>query len=158
MNGGVDVQRAKGVQDWSTTSFEVDVRDTASVRMKMWLSSQNKMKQGTVSEQVKDGVSALFEQNPEFSRIGSQEEYSNYLSSIFPESQVKDIVYRGQEKGSNRLFQYFTKNSTEAYMYAKANITKGGKITERNPYTVIAKTLGNYLDTKYGPNTFKIFK
>ena len=46
MNGGVDVQKARGVQDWSTTSFEVDVRDTASVRMKMWLSSQNKMKQG----------------------------------------------------------------------------------------------------------------
>lgn len=38
-----EVQRAKGVQDWSDSSFEVDFRDTASVRLKMWLSSQNKM-------------------------------------------------------------------------------------------------------------------
>jgi hypothetical protein len=45
--------------------------------------------------------------------------YSQYLDTIFPDSKVKDIVYRGSQKEDTRLFQYWTKNETEAYMYAK---------------------------------------
>lgn len=67
----------------------------------------------------------------------AQQLYAQYLDTIFPDSKVKDIVYRGGEKEDNRLFQYWTNNKAEAYMYAKAHITKGGNITERNPIPVI---------------------
>jgi hypothetical protein len=106
--------------------------------------------------EVKEGVSELFSSNPELASIGTQEQYSQYLDTIFPDSQVKDIVYRGGEKEDNRLFQYFTKNSSEAYMYSKANITKGGNITERNPISAINKQAESYLDNKYGKGTYEI--
>lgn len=42
---------------------------------------------------IKEGVDFVFEQHPELSEIGTKEQYSEYLDSIFPESEVKDIVY-----------------------------------------------------------------
>ena len=44
---------------------------------------------------VKSGVSELFESNSELVKIGSQQQYSKYLDTIFPDSKVKDIVYHG---------------------------------------------------------------
>jgi hypothetical protein len=41
---------------------------------------------------IKEGVSELFESNPELANIGTQEQYSQYLDTIFPDSKVKDIV------------------------------------------------------------------
>jgi hypothetical protein len=47
----------------------------------------------TTAESVKPGVEELFNDNPELASIGTQEQYSQYLDSVFPDSQVKDIVY-----------------------------------------------------------------
>ena len=44
---------------------------------------------------VKEGVDSLFYSNKELEKIGSQKEYSEYISTIFPDSKVKDIVYHG---------------------------------------------------------------
>jgi len=41
------------------------------------------------------GVPELFESNPELANIGTSEQYSQYLDTIFPGSKVKDIVYHG---------------------------------------------------------------
>jgi len=43
---------------------------------------------------IKEGVDTIFENNSELSEIGTQEDYSKYLDTIFPNSKVKDIVYR----------------------------------------------------------------
>lgn len=42
---------------------------------------------------IKPGVAELFESNPELASIGTAEQYSAYLDTIFPDSKVKDIVY-----------------------------------------------------------------
>ena len=47
---------------------------------------------------VKAGVLKLFESNPEIASIGTPEQYSQYLNTIFPGSKVKDIVYHGSDK------------------------------------------------------------
>ena len=47
--------------------------------------------------EVKEGVSEVFKSNPELAAIGTQEQYSQYLNSIFPDSQVKGINYHGTE-------------------------------------------------------------
>lgn len=48
--------------------------------------------------QVKEGIQELFDSNPELASIGTQEQYSQYLDTIFPDSKVKDIVYhQGKE-------------------------------------------------------------
>lgn len=60
----------------------------------------------TTQPAVKEGIDFVFEQNPELANIGTQEQYSEYLDTIFPESKVKDIVYHG----SLSKFQNFIKN------------------------------------------------
>ena len=42
---------------------------------------------------IKPGVQELFDINPELASVGTPEQYSAYLDSIFPESRIKDIVY-----------------------------------------------------------------
>jgi hypothetical protein len=55
--------------------------------------------------EVKEGVQELFNSNPELAAIGTPEQYSAYLSTIFPDSKVKDIVYHL----SNAEFEKFDK-------------------------------------------------
>ena len=58
---------------------------------------------------IKEGVDFVFEQNPELTQIGTKEQYSEYLDTIFPESKIKDIVYhRAGEK-----FDVFDKSKTK---------------------------------------------
>lgn len=56
-----ELKNAKGVYDWSTEAFSVDPRDTASVRLKMWLSGQHQMRRlenGNL-EEVKNSFGVL---------------------------------------------------------------------------------------------------
>jgi hypothetical protein len=48
---------------------------------------------------VKPGVQELFDSSPELASVGTPEQYSQYLDSIFPDSKVKDVVYHGVTKG-----------------------------------------------------------
>jgi hypothetical protein len=45
--------------------------------------------------QIKEGIDFVFEQNPELAKIGTKEQYSEYLDSVFPNSKLKGIVYHG---------------------------------------------------------------
>jgi hypothetical protein len=93
---------------------------------------------------IKEGVEELFESNPELGSIGTPQQYSQYLDSIFPDSKVKGLVYRGSENGieqETNPWLYFSNSINDAYMYAKANVSKGGKITERNPIPTIIKNI-----------------
>jgi len=49
---------------------------------------------------IKPGVQELFDSNPELASIGTPEQYSRYLDTIFPGSQVKDIVYHVNKTGT----------------------------------------------------------
>lgn len=42
-----------------------------------------------------EGLDYIFEQNPELASIGTHEQYSMYIDRIFPNSEVKQIVYHG---------------------------------------------------------------
>ena len=60
------------------------------------------LSQSEESRPIKEGVAEVFEQNPELILIGTAQEYSDYLDTIFPESKVKDIVYHGT-RGYNKI-------------------------------------------------------
>ena len=67
---------------------------------------------------VKSGVSELFDSNPELANIGTPEQYSQYLDTIFPDSKIKDIVYHGSiqqieqfEIRKEPLLHFGTKNA-----------------------------------------------
>jgi len=51
-----------------------------------------------MKEKNKEGVEFVFEQNPELAKIGTEEEYSEYIRTIFPESKIKEIVYHGSDE------------------------------------------------------------
>lgn len=85
----------------------------------------------------KSGVSEIFESSPELANIGTPEQYSQYLDSIFPDSKVKDIVYHGTPDGRFDLFDvtkagtatfqptqgvYFTDSKKTADFYAEGSI------------------------------------
>lgn len=55
---------------------------------------------------LKEGVDFVFEQNPELANIGTPEEYCTYIDTIFPESEVKNILYHG----TFQKFDSFDKN------------------------------------------------
>jgi hypothetical protein len=80
--------------------------------------SWNNFEQSLTSTQpftsVKEGVSELFDSNPELAKIGTQEEYSQYLDGIFPNSKVKDIVYHGSGEKIEQFKDEFkaTQNAT----------------------------------------------
>ena len=58
---------------------------------------------------IKPGVQELFDTNPELASVGTPEQYSAYLDSIFPESKVKDVVYHGTDKSKKVLQEGFSK-------------------------------------------------
>lgn len=49
-----------------------------------------------LQQSVTSGVQELFESNAELAEVGTPEQYSAYLDSIFPDSKVKDVVYHGK--------------------------------------------------------------
>ena len=53
-----------------------------------------------------EGIDYVFSQSPELASIGSKAQYLQYLSTIFPNSKVKDIVYHG----TNAEFENFSRD------------------------------------------------
>jgi hypothetical protein len=111
--------------------------------------------------EVKEGVQELFNSKPELAVIGTPQQYSKWINYLVTEgklagTQSKDIVYRGSEDTGNRDYLYFTKVKGEAYAFSKANITKGGNITERNPINAIDTAAEKYFNSKYGKDVYSI--
>lgn len=71
----------------------------------------NEVVQFQNSVSIKPGVSEIFQENPELSPIGTEEEYSEYLDTIFPNNKLKDIVYHGTTKG--KFDKFITEGSSD---------------------------------------------
>jgi len=76
---------------------------------------------------IKPGVQELFDINPELASVGTPEQYSAYLDSIFPESKVKDVVYHGTNKKFDKFDKRFINQSFENLIFFFKN-----KINARN--------------------------
>ena len=90
-------------------------------------SSNNVFNQNTP---IKQGVDFIFEQNPELATIGTEQQYSQYLNTIFPDSKIKDIVYYGSIYANKQKFKestrvsgnYFAVNPNEALQHAQRQL------------------------------------
>ena len=86
----------------------------------------------TETTETKKGVKEIFEENKELSEIGTEEQYSAYLNTVFPDSKVKDVVYRG---GGTKLQPakdssfgsgfYFTPDKSYGSSFAENASSKG---------------------------------
>ena len=88
-----------------------------------------------VAGEVRVGVQDLFVSNPELTSIGTPQQYSAYLDTIFPNSKVKDIVYHGTKGerfnevdfsknifGGNVFYVSTDKTEAEGYATKKGNV------------------------------------
>lgn len=72
------------------------------------------------SVSIKAGVDTLFERCPELAHIGTQEDYSQYLDTIFPESLETSIVYHGTASVSKiETFNFQKSNFANAVFFTK---------------------------------------
>jgi hypothetical protein len=85
------------------------------------------------TSEVKEGVSELFKENTELSEIGTEQQYSEYLDSVFPNSKVNDIVYHGTKgerfekfvenlESTERQGFFFTRDKNAAYSIKGGNV------------------------------------
>ena len=81
-------------------------------------------------------VGDVYKNSSELSAIGTEEEYSDYLNTIFPDSKVKDIVYHG----TRNQFSEFKK--TNIAFLEKININ-----LNRGTYFSTSKEHANYFAT-----------
>jgi hypothetical protein len=78
----------------TTLAVDVVASDaTITTAQQAAMNSLSSILEENLPEEVRPGVEELFDSNPELASIGTQEQYSAYLDTIFPDSQVKDIVY-----------------------------------------------------------------
>jgi hypothetical protein len=75
-------------------------------------------------------INLIFEQNKRLSKIGTKEQYSKYLKTIFPESESDEIVYHGggniEGKFKTKKGGYFSKDKEYAkeFLAINQNATK----------------------------------
>jgi|694.fasta_scaffold06053_10 hypothetical protein len=115
------------------------------------------VKYSKFGNEVKPGVQELFDTNSELSSIGTAEQYSQYLDTIFPNSKVKDIVYHFGGKPLSEFRKtnrgkgiYFTTDINGKYVFYPNNVTNK---SEESRTTAIV----NIKDVKYGESS-KLFK
>lgn len=116
-------------------------------------------------EKHKKEIDLIYDDNPELSSIGSKEQYSEYLSTIFPNSETPNIYYHGGKKGIDKFMSpqdpsfaknkgvhsgtkdygiYFTSDRSLANHYSK-----GYKKSDRHTYSVLLNTENPYRTNKF---------
>jgi hypothetical protein len=85
-----------------------------------------------------DKIQDLFKDNPILSKIGTPEQYREYLKAIFPNSKIKDIVYHGSYTGligkwKNRIYFSTDKEYAKNVGFGSRNV-KAYVIDINNPY------------------------
>jgi hypothetical protein len=63
---------------------------------------------------VRKGVKGVFQNNPELTKIGTPEQYSQYLNTIFPNSKVKDVVYHISKSKIDKFDKKYLGSETSA--------------------------------------------
>lgn len=89
----------------------------------------------TEKDHIKEGVDFVFQQVPELADIGTMEQYSEYLDTIFPDSEVKDIVYHASpnkiENFRESMFgNYF---SYSPIKHGFGNVVHGVRLDVKSP-------------------------
>jgi hypothetical protein len=88
----------------------------------------------SLPEQIKNDAGNLFNNNSKLSSIGTTEQYSQYLNTIFPDSKVKGIFYHSTSKEIERFNEsffgiYFSYSPMEYY----GNIIVKAILDVKNP-------------------------
>jgi len=106
--------------------------------------------------EVKEGVLELFESNPELASVGTPQQYSQYLDTVFPNSKVKDILYHGGDLSnivSRELPTFFTKDINYASLFTGVSATSDEKRIRIKGATYAIDSIEELGDEKYEVTT-----
>jgi len=98
----------------------------------------------TAFQKGKDGLRHVYSGNSVLGQIGTPEAYSRYLDNIFPNSIVKDIVWRsGREyyADTKTPFVYFSKDREQVKNYNASHISTNSNIAERDALPIIQQNV-----------------
>jgi hypothetical protein len=128
---------------------------------------ENKREQPSITE----GVDFIFEQHPELAEIGTKEQYSQYIETIFPDTKFKEIVYHNsnndfKEEGFKATEPKFDTLNSIKGVY---NFSSNRKFVERygkNCYAVVldvrnpleSNNSGEYVDDMDRPLSEALFE
>ena len=134
---------------------------------------KNSIKVENEAEKVpmKEGVDFVFDQHPELISIGTKEQYTQYIETIFPDSKFKEVVYHNSDaEFKNEGFKpmkpnFDTLNSIEGVY----NFSSNRIFTQRygaNTYAVVLDihnpiedtSSGEYVDDMDRPLSEALFK
>lgn len=93
----------KSLGEWKT----LVASQGESLAYYLWDKYNGEVPQNEYQNKIKEGIEELFDSNPELSNIGTAEQYSAYIDSIFPDSKMKDIVYHGSKSVDRILKEGF---------------------------------------------------
>ena len=109
--------------------------------------------QPTQTSEVKEGVSEVFSENPKLSNIGSEQQYSDYLDTIFPDSKVKEVLYHMTSMAGKKGIEEkgrFLKPGEEGYQKADYATTGGIYFTDNTDYDEDTEMYGSPVTGAYG--------
>lgn len=101
---GINLENIDQIEDQLGWIFG-DEMEAAVVfdNIREYLSENPETTETVVDEKTQKEVNHIFETTPELGKIGSQKEYAEYLNTIFPNSKVKEILFRLTQKGLDKL-------------------------------------------------------
>lgn len=96
----------------------------------------------TEVRELEEDSEAFFRRNPELSSLGSPQQYSEYLNSVFPNSKIKSIMYHGTflkdliKDGFKGYITYFSsaKKYSDKFSFGKDENIIRAIVNIQNPY------------------------
>ncbi len=121
---------------------------------------------------IEEGVDFVFDKNPELQKIGTKEQYLEYLETIFPESKVRDIVYHTStnkiEKFRDNMFgTYFSYSpiqgiyggvTNSALLNIKSPLIKPKSEDNIEEKVIYDKEYRSYNNPSFLPEGYPIYK
>jgi len=127
------------------TTGEVPIQPEAGTSLQV-AEGESQAEPQVPAEEVKkikeQSINKVFEANPELTNIGSAQQYSDYLDTIFPNTKVKDIVYHGSK----------TKKPTEGFL--ETSIGANNKVLGAGKGFYFTKDID--YSKNYGETTFSL--
>jgi hypothetical protein len=100
-------QEKDAIQEQATSQIPVQPEAGGSLQMAEGEPQAEPQVPAKESKKIDEqSINKVFEANPELKNIGSSQQYSDYLDTIFPDTKVKDIVFHGSK----------TKKPTEGFL------------------------------------------
>jgi hypothetical protein len=130
----------------TTLAVDVVASDaTITTAQQAAMNSLSSILEENLPEEIRPGVTEVFESTPELASIGTAGQYSAYLDTIFPDSKVKDIVYHGSD---NNKLESFRENLRSGIHFGTIQQAKGRRIATDTEFKKDFKFLPVLLNLK----------